>query len=83
MNRWEYDVKELFGPWTTDSIEEEEAIGATRDNLNQLGQEGWELLNIVTRCEPASGISDYYMILKRPVKIFDEVPIEDSLDLVI
>ncbi len=67
MAIWEYEVKEIFGPWTTESVEEEEAIGATRDHLNQLGREGWELVSILTRGDPHSGISDYYMILKRPL----------------
>ena len=67
MPRWEYDVKELFGPWTTESVEEEEAIGATREYLNRLGQEGWDLVSVISRSDPESGISDYYMILKRPV----------------
>jgi hypothetical protein len=67
MTRWEYDVKELFGPWTTESVEEEEAISACRENLNNLGQEGWELVSVIRHTDPKSGISDSYMILKRPI----------------
>ena len=51
-----------------ESVEEEEAIGATRDNLNQLGQQGWDLVSVLTRSDPGSGICDYYMILKRPLR---------------
>ncbi|MFQ5911867.1 MAG: hypothetical protein ACE5JS_01645 [Nitrospinota bacterium] len=65
MPRWEYNVKELFGPWTTESVEEEEAIRATRDHLNRLGREGWDLVSVISRTDPESRISDYYMILKR------------------
>ncbi len=68
MAGWEYEVKEIFGPWTTETVEEEEAIAATRDHLNRLGREGWELVNVIHRPDPKSGISDYYMILKRPVR---------------
>ena len=67
MARWEYEVKELFGPWTTESVEEEEAFAATRGHLNQLGGEGWELVSVLAQSDPKSGIGDYYMILKRPV----------------
>lgn len=65
MDRWEYEVKELFGPWTTESVEEAEAISAAKENLNRLGGEGWELVSVVTHGDRPSGIEDYYMILKR------------------
>lgn len=59
---WEYDVKEFFGPWTSESIEVGEALQATRDFLNKRGKDGWEIAAVMGR---SGAIPDTYVVFKR------------------
>lgn len=60
--RWEYDVKEFFGPWTSEAIEVGEALQATKDFLNKRGRDGWEITAVLRN---AGTIPDTYVIFKR------------------
>ena len=59
---WEYDVKEFFGPWTSESIEVGEALGATKQFLDKMGKEGWEMVSVLGR---QGAIPDTYVVFKR------------------
>ena len=61
-NVWEYDVKEFFGPWTSESLEVGEAVLATKQFLNRRGREGWEITAVLVR---PGDIPDTYVIFKR------------------
>ena len=49
MNRWEYKVEELYT-----------SIYLADDDLNSLGDDGWELVNIYKEN------GSWYAVLKRP-----------------
>jgi hypothetical protein len=56
--QWEYRVLTIGGSWTGFKVE------ATETTLNELGQDGWEVVN--TLPEPAGG-ARLVVVAKRPL----------------
>jgi hypothetical protein len=62
MQRWEYHLAIIPGSLKTIKIRGEKI--QTDDYLNQLGDQGWELV-AVEQSFPGSGLSDYILFFRR------------------
>lgn len=63
--RWEYRTVQLDEQgWLARSVN----FAALDDNLNQLGMDGWELVNVIYVKDRSLGYDSAIAFLKRPLK---------------
>jgi hypothetical protein len=63
MQKWEYQW--VVVPHSLGKMKVEGGKVQTRDHVNDLGEQGWELV-AVEQGWPGAGVSDYILFFKRP-----------------